>query len=121
MVAVTCLFVCQPALADTTSTSSPGADIKSALKGTAGVVWGLTAGLPIKSGHYIYSESHRMIQTLRSDFSDKAEVGTTLLARTMGIPYGIVSGTVLGLVKGIPSSVVDGYNQPFSKKSIGLE
>lgn len=89
-------------------------------KGSCGILFAVTCGIPIKTCKYIYSESHRMVKTLHDDFTDERDISATVLASTFGIPYGVASGTVLGIVHGVEDGIKDGYNEPFSKKSVGL-
>jgi hypothetical protein len=93
---------------------------KSASMGAAGAVYGACFGVPIRMTKYIFSESHRMNQTLHDDFTDEPDIQATILARSMGIPYGIASGTILGIIHGVGDGVSKGYKKPFSKDSIGL-
>lgn len=86
---------------------------------TAGVIYGVTLGVPIRTTKYIASESHRMTKTLMDDFGGPG-LWNMVMARTMGIPYGIASGSVLGLVKGVQLGGQLGAEQPFSKESIGI-
>lgn len=90
------------------------------VKGCAGVCVGVGAGIPVQASRSVFSESHRMIQILRNDFGDQPSIDDTILARIIGIPYGAVSGVVLGTIHGARDGVNIGFDKPFSKESIGL-
>ncbi|GEM_PF-2659842 len=113
------ILVCVPARADDGSGSSVLSRVVAVPKGAAGVVCGVMLGVPIRTGKYICSESHRMTQTLLDDFGGPGLANMTM-ARPVGIAYGIASGTVLGLIRGVQYGVEYGVEEPFSKKSIGI-
>jgi hypothetical protein len=107
-----------------TSTPAVKATEKSGLSsvalGSAGVVTGLTVGVPIKISRTIASESRRMTGTLIDDFGGKGTMMEKLLAASFGIPYGIASGTVLGSIRGAQHAMKFGYERPFSRESFSL-
>lgn len=88
-------------------------------RAAAGVVYGVSLGVPIRMGKYIHSESHRMTETLLDDMGGPGFVNMAL-ARSCAIPYGVASGTILGLIKGVQYGGEYGACEPFSAKSIGL-
>ncbi len=88
--------------------------------GSAGVLAGLTVGVPIKISRTITSESRRMIGTLIDDFGGRGTMMEKSLAAAFGIPYGIASGTVLGSIRGVQQAIKFGYEKPFSPESFGL-
>ncbi len=97
----------------------PHGELTAGTKAAAGAVYGVTLGVPIRTGKYIASESHRMTQTLLDDFGG-AGFWNMAMARAYAIPYGVASGTVLGLIRGVQRGSQYGSEEPFSKKSIGL-
>ena len=111
-----------PAWADDGGYSSGGskwAKIIALPKTTAGVVYGVSLGVPIRATKYIVSECHRMDGTLQDDFGGTG-FWNTVMARSAGIPYGVASGSILGLIRGVQYGAQIGAEEPFSKKSIGL-
>lgn len=91
--------------------------------GIAGVVYGVTLGVPIKIAKEVMSETKRMTVTLESDFDAGGEKVISQLRGMiyfMSVPYGLVSGSILGSVHGVGNAFKYGYGQPFSKASIGL-
>lgn len=97
---------------------------KPKASGIAGVIYGVTLGVPIKIAKDIHKETKRMTGTLESDFEvfqDSIFSQTRILIYFMTVPYGLVSGSILGSVHGVGSAFKYGYEQPFSKASISLE
>lgn len=91
--------------------------------GIAGVVYGVTVGVPIKIAREVASETKRMTVTLETDFDGGNEKLISQLRGMiyfMSVPYGLVSGSILGSVHGVGNAFKYGYEQPFSKVSIGL-
>ena len=89
-------------------------------RAAAGVLYGVSIGVPVRAGKYIHSESHRMVETLLDDLGGPGFFNLTM-ARAIAYPYGITSGTILGLVRGVQYGAEYGVTEPFSQKSIGLE
>lgn len=97
---------------------------KPKVSGVAGVVYGVTLGVPIKIAKDIHHETKRMTGTLESDFEvfqDPKFSQTRILIYCMTVPYGLVSGSILGSIHGVGSAFKYGYEKPFSKASISLE
>lgn len=105
-----------------TLSSSPAVMAKPKPLGVVGVIYGVTVGVPVKIVSDVFSESKRMTQTLQSDFDAFASPNKSLSAMIylMSIPYGVVSGSILGSVHGVTNAIKYGYEEPFSKSSISL-
>lgn len=90
-------------------------------KSAAGVLAGLTIGVPVKISKDIRKETRRLAGTLRGDVGN--EFGLTENAFVLGgaIPFGILSGMILGTIRGTERAVTYGAHQPFSKESLGLK
>lgn len=90
-------------------------------KSAAGVLAGLTIGVPVKISKDIRKETRRLAGTLRGDVGN--EFGLTENAFVLGgaIPFGILSGMILGTIRGTERAVTYGAQQPFSKESLGLK
>lgn len=104
-------------------TMSSASIAKPKASGVAGVVYGVTVGVPVKIAREIASETKRMTGTLESDFETKSGPRYSpvrLMIYCMTVPYGLVSGSILGSVHGVGDAFKYGYEQPFSKVSIGL-
>jgi hypothetical protein len=114
--AAQCLLTASPAFADGDSKWSKVVAIP---KVAAGVTYGVGLGVPIRMVKYVKSESHRMTKTLLDDF-DGPGFWNLAMARSIGYPYGVASGTVLGLIRGVQYGGEYGVEEPFSKKSIGI-
>ena len=108
---------------DSSSGGSQGlfSRIVSVPRAAAGVFVGVAVGVPVRTGRYIVSESHRMVETLHDDFGGEPTFNQMLMARSLGIPYGIASGSMLGLIRGVEYGVEYGAKEPFSKESMGFE
>lgn len=102
----------------------PASFAKPKVLGVAGVAYGVTVGVPIKIARDIFSETKRMTGTLESDFEvfqDPVISQTRLLIYFMTVPYGLLSGSILGTVHGVGNAFKYGYGEPFSKASVSLE
>jgi hypothetical protein len=122
IVAAQLMLSVAPALAldgDYQPSGSKWSKFWAAPKAAAGVVYGVTFGVPIRAGKYMYSESNRMTRTLQDDFGGPG-FWNTVMARSAAVPYGIASGSVLGVIRGVQYGGQYGAEEPFSKKSIGL-
>lgn len=86
----------------------------------AGVICGLSIGIPVRIGRDIGVESRRMSGTIRDDFAAEQKLGATLLGLFIGIPYGVCSGIIKGSIKGAESGVRLGISKPFSRESMSL-
>ncbi len=89
-------------------------------KGAVGVVVGLALGTPIRIITSIHAQSKKKSNALKKDFTGEPDIAATFFSRVIGVPYGIVTGTAIGVVQGVPESVKKGYEWPFSGESIGL-
>jgi hypothetical protein len=118
LLAAQLLAVATPALADSAD-NGVASKVGAVPKVVGGVIYGVTFGVPIRMAKYIHSESHRMTETVLDDCGG---VGfwNMVMARSCGIPYGIASGSILGLIRGVQYGGQYGVEEPFSKKSIGL-
>ena len=111
-----------PALAEddgSQSTSSGLSRIVAVPKAAAGVFYGVGLGVPIRMAKYIKNESNRMTKTILDDCGGPG-FWNMVMARSCGIPYGIASGTMLGLIRGVQYGGQYGIEEPFSQKSIGI-
>lgn len=88
--------------------------------GTAGVLTGFTVGVPVKISRTIVSETKRMTVTILDDFGGSRKIVDRVLAASIGVPYGIASGTVLGSIRGVQRAIKYGYAKPFSPESLGM-
>lgn len=112
------LVAAAPALADSAD-GGAASKVAAVPKAIGGVFYGVTLGVPIRMAKYIRSESHRMTETVLDDCGG-AGFWNMVMARSCGIPYGIASGSILGLIRGVQYGGQYGVEEPFSKKSIGL-
>ena len=122
LVATQLLLSAAPALADdgaSQPSESKWSKILAVPKTAAGVVYGVTLGVPIRSVKYIYSEDRRMTRTLLDDFGGMGGANV-LMAQAISIPYSLASGSILGLIRGVQYGGEYGAEEPFSKKSIGV-
>jgi len=90
----------------------------------AGIVYGAAVGVPIKIARDIASETKRMTATLETDFDAYSSPRSSLLRPMiylMTVPYGLLSGSILGTVHGMSNACKYGYEQPFSRASISLD
>jgi hypothetical protein len=116
--------LCIPALAQSDTTQKEPTKFSRAMAapcGYLGAVYGVMVGVPVRCVRYIKSESRRMSATLQSDIDVQPLSIPGAAAAAVGTAYGVASGTILGLVKGTERGILDGYQEPFSRKSIGLE
>lgn len=89
-------------------------------KAAAGVVAGLTVGVPIKIGRDIKHEIRRMAGTLRGDCDNEFGAMDNAWVGGLSIPYGIASGVIMGGIRGCERAFTFGSRKPFSKESLGL-
>lgn len=90
----------------------------------AGIIYGAAVGVPIKIARDISSETKRMTATLETDFDVYSSPRFSLvrpMIYLMTVPYGLISGSILGTVHGVSNACKYGYEQPFSRASISLE
>lgn len=107
----------------TALTGPANANPMTKAKGVAGVIYGVTVGIPVTITRDVVSETKRMTSTLEADFDGHSEPVISQLRCMiyfMSVPYGVLSGSILGSVHGVEQAVKYGYDQPFSKASIGL-
>jgi len=88
----------------------------------AGVVCGVTVGVPVKIAKTVAKESLRMKGQLSEDFAgaEKPDLFSTTLGSYMAMPYGVVSGVIYGTIKGVQRGVECGRRKPLSKESMSL-
>lgn len=95
--------------------------ITTAPKVAAGVICGVTVGVPVNIARSITVESRRMQKQMCADMSDeKPSLGIRTLSSSVAIPYGIISGIVKGSVQGVERGFQCGRQKPFSKESMSL-
>lgn len=93
----------------------------SAPKAVAGVMCGVTVGVPVKIARSVAHESLRMRTTLTDDFGgDKPDMTARLMGSYIAIPYGVVSGFIKGTIQGTERGVECGFRKPFSRESMSL-
>lgn len=90
-------------------------------KAAAGVLAGLTIGIPVKISKDIRKETRRMAGTLRGDVGNEFGFTENAFVFTGAVPFGIISGMIMGTVRGAERAVTYGAAQPFSKESLGLK
>lgn len=90
-------------------------------KAAAGVLAGLTIGIPVKISKDIRKETRRYAGTLRGDVGNEFGLTENLFVLGGAVPFGILSGMIMGTVRGAERAVTYGAHQPFSKESLGLK
>lgn len=90
-------------------------------KAAAGVLAGLTIGIPVKISKDVRKETRRMAGTLRGDVGNDLGILETGFVMGGALPFGLLSGSILGLVRGTERAFTYGAQQPFSKESLGLK
>lgn len=110
--------------ADPASTTDPQVSTKQkvvgAPKAVAGVLAGLTLGIPIKITRDIKHEIRRYAGTSRGDMGNEFGVVENVYVAATSIPYGLVSGFIMGGIRGTERAITYGARAPFSKESLGL-
>jgi hypothetical protein len=91
--------------------------IFSVPKKVAGVVCGVSLGVPIRVVRDIKLETRRMAGVLRQDFGNDFGIASNILIATMSIPYGLLSGMIKGSIHGVQYGIEYGAKQPFSPES----
>lgn len=111
-----------------TASSSPSSASYSAKdkalavpKTMAGVFAGLTVGIPVKIVKDIKHETRRMAGTARNDMGNEFGLIENLFVAGAAIPYGLVSGTITGSIRGTERAITYGTKAPFCKESLGLK
>ena len=96
-------------------------DARSFPKAAAGVLAGLTIGIPVRISKDIRKETKRMAGTLFNDTGN--EYGLLESAFVLGgaVPFGLLSGTIMGTVRGTERAVIYGADKPFCPESLGLK
>lgn len=89
-------------------------------KAAAGVFAGLTIGVPIKITKDIHHEIRRYAGTARGDMGNEFGFVENIFVATTSIPYGLLSGFIMGGIRGTERAITYGSRQPFSKESLGL-
>lgn len=90
-------------------------------KVAAGIFTGLTIGIPIKIVKDIKHETRRMAGTARGDMGNEFGLMENVFVAGAAIPYGLVSGTITGSIRGTERAITYGAKSPFSKESLGLK
>lgn len=90
-------------------------------KAAVGVLAGLTIGIPVKISKDIRKETRRMAGTLRGDVGNEFGLTENAFVLCGAVPFGILSGMIMGAVRGTERAVTYGAAQPFSKESLGLK
>ena len=90
-------------------------------KMAAGVFAGLTIGIPVKIVKDIKHETRRMAGTSRNDMGNEFGLLENVFVAGTAIPYGLVSGTIMGSIRGTERAITYGARAPFSKESLGLK
>lgn len=126
--ALACPISAQPVLAEDalgqpSMLGSICTKVITANKAAAGVLCGVTVGVPVNIARSIKSESVRMHRQMTEDVTggdDKPTFGARAVSTSVAIPYGIVSGFVKGSVQGVERGFGLGRRKPFSKESMSL-
>lgn len=90
-------------------------------KMAAGIFTGLTIGIPVKIVKDIKHETRRMAGTARGDMGNEFGLIENVFVAGAAIPYGLVSGTIMGSIRGTERAITYGAKAPFSKESLGLK
>lgn len=91
-------------------------------KAAASILCGLTIGVPVSIAHDISEQTKRMQSVIEKDLSDSAPtLQEKVVASSLSVPYGVMSGLVKGSIQGTQRAVEYGSTQPFSKESMSLE
>lgn len=90
-------------------------------KAVAGVLAGLTVGVPVKIGKDVRHETRRLAGTLRADVGNDFGILENLIVLGGALPFGILGGTILGTIRGTEHAFTYGSHQPFSKESLSLK
>lgn len=90
-------------------------------KMAAGIFTGLTIGIPVKIAKDIKHETRRMAGTARGDMGNEFGLVENVFVAGAAIPYGLVSGTIMGSIRGTERAITYGAKAPFSKESLGLK
>jgi hypothetical protein len=90
-------------------------------RAVAGVIAGLTIGVPVRISKDVRRQTRLMAGTLRQDVG--SDFGLIENAFVMGgaVGYGLVGGTILGVIHGSEQAITYGSHQPFSKESFCLK
>lgn len=90
-------------------------------KAVAGVLAGLSLGVPVKITKDIGAETKRMAGVVRNDLGNEFGFMDTAVVMAAALPYGVVSGLILGTIKGTKRAFTYGLEKPFSAKSLSLD
>lgn len=96
--------------------------LTAAPRAVAGVIYGVSLGVPVKIARSVAHESLRMRTQLTDDFagSDKPDLSAKVMGSYLAMPYGVASGVIKGVIQGTERGVECGHRKPFSKESISL-
>lgn len=106
-----------------TPPETAGGGIMSMPKSAAGVMCGMVVGVPVRAAKMMASETKRMNAQVTRDMTwteGKPDLGAKACGAALGIPYGVATGLMYGLVKGSERAVHTGKRKPFSKESMSL-
>ncbi|MBX9687607.1 MAG: hypothetical protein K2X27_12950 [Candidatus Obscuribacterales bacterium] len=87
----------------------------------AGVMAGLSIGIPVKIGKDIKKETCRLAGALHQDMGNEFGIMENVFVLGGAVPFGILGGTILGTIHGTERALSYGSQQPFSKESFSLK
>lgn len=103
------------------SKTAPPANVISFPKAAAGVIAGLTIGIPVKISKDVRTETKRFARALHSDMGSEFGIMETLFVVGGAVPFGLMSGVIMGTVRGTERAFLFGANQPFCPESLGMK
>lgn len=85
-----------------------------------GVGTGLAVGIPVATMKRICKNSFDKTQDVADNIGGKEHLPPTLFATIIGLPFGVVTGTMEGLYYGGKNAFESGVSKPFSQESMSM-